>query len=326
MEAMTQVEPVPVIDARQLSTPERIKLLLSDLWIPYPAADAVLETLSECMEVPRGSEGQGMTLYGPKGAGKSWVAREFRDQHPRQPRTDHEAMRIPVLYFIVPAKATPDELYGAILKALGGPIGSKKDLHENVLKRLIAVETQVVIADEIQNLLSVSQKRIDAAINTLKVLPDELLERGATVSITLIGTSKALIVLESAEELHRRFPPSHFPLFDAPERDVALEQSSPGGGYRQFLAEVEGSIPLREASGLSSYTFAEFIFNHCGGYRHNIVHLLKASARYALRTNREQLSTELISEFIKKKSWSPPAVKNPEDAELTHKEYLSRAK
>jgi Bacterial TniB protein len=307
VEAMSLESPSEPSDLRQLSTPERTRLLLSNLWIPYPVAEDILEELEEWLEYPQGnSDPPGMTLYGPTGAGKSWVAKEFRDRHPREAGIGEEAMSIPVLYFVSPAKATPDEVYRSMLMALGGPIG-KGDLKTMLLNRLVQAKTKVVIADEIHNALSVSSKRMAAQINAIKNLPDELNEKSVTVGFLLVGTRRALAVIQTAEELYRRFPPRHLALFASPQANSKLDGEGPGGGMRQFLADLEEAFPLREVSGLSSYEFALFVFGKCGGYRHNIANLLKSSARYALRKGKEQLSEDLVEAFIKEKFWKPPA-------------------
>lgn len=180
-----------------------------EIWMPYAAADAVLERMQELFEQPSSHRTPGMLLHGDTNNGKTTVAHRFARQKNREaPQTAH-GPEVPVIYAQTPA--TPDlaTLYGGILRFVQAPFptGSRADRRlDQVLALLPQLQTRMLIIDEVHNVLSGTPAQRSQYLNALKFLSNEL-----RIPLVLIGTQEARLVIQTDQQLGNRFHPMHLP-------------------------------------------------------------------------------------------------------------------
>lgn len=144
----------------------------------------------------------GLLVMAPSGAGKSTLVESYEASFPRQ----HEAERtyIPVLLVSVPPSPTSRGLAGAILERLGAhrlQRGSSSERTAAVLDLVRKCGVEKVILNEAQHLF------YPPTVVAFRDLTDWLksLMEESGVCIVACGLPAAELVIDSNEQLHRRF-------------------------------------------------------------------------------------------------------------------------
>lgn len=272
-----------------LSDEERINRIRSPRWIGYPRSAKILSKLEELLTIPQSHRMPNLLIVGDTNNGKTMLVRKFCDKYPPNDNIEGEAAIVPVLYIHAPP--TPDEsrFYNTILEEINAPFKPSSKLSQKefqAIKLLKTVGLKVLIIDEIQQILAGSLNRQRAFLNVIKTLGNKL-----KVPIVGVGTAEAYRALQTDAQLSNRFEPAPLP------------QWKLDATYQALLASFETMIPLRSPSRLTEPSLAKQIYTMSEGYIGEISRILTNAAILAVKSGREQIDTQLLSDL----DWCAPS-------------------
>jgi type II secretory pathway predicted ATPase ExeA len=157
----------------------------------------------------RGQEVKGEYLAlitGQSGAGKSFLAEFYQSLHPVISNPDRDIT--PVIYVETPSKPTVASLMTAILTALKDldPMhGSKGEMNNRILKRLVTLGVELILIDEFQHFGEHGHAAMLEVSNWLKTLVIR-----AKIPIILFGLPKCESTIRSNQQLNRRVWDQHY--------------------------------------------------------------------------------------------------------------------
>lgn len=267
---------------------ERIKAIQMGSWIPYGRARQVLEQLEELIDHPRVIRMPHMLLVGPTNNGKTHILRRFVENHPRDANRQGDAAIIPAVFVDAPPTPERGELYNRILSAVGVPRRNGSTIPERehqIYKILPALQTKVLIIDEIQHLIAGGMIKQRDFRNAIKNLGNEL-----QISIVAAGVEDAFHAFASDPQLSNRFVPIPLPRWKLDEEFVSLVKT------------FEKRTPLRDPSSLASNEMLIKLHGMCDGLIGELHAIVKKAAIKAIRTGKERISIALLNDI----GWVPP--------------------
>lgn len=267
----------------ELSDSERIRHILGLRWIGYPRAKQVLENLDILMSHPKVHRMPNLLITAPTNNGKTAIVRRFAEMHPiiddlRAPKTI-----VPVLLVETPPGPEEGRLLSSILELLCKPLSPSARIDQRafqVKRMLAAVETKILIIDEIHNILTGGPSRQRHFLNFLKGLGNEL-----QIPIVAVGTEQARNAIRTDEQMANRFEEMALPIWHDNEE------------YARLLASFERLIPLRQRSYLTSRDLAVKILGLSEGTIGEIAQVIKRAAVYAIRTHAERITLECLNKI-----------------------------
>ncbi len=268
----------------------RVDLILgSECWIGYPRAQAVLGRLHQLYRYGPGRvRPPNAILVAPSNNGKSTLIERFRRDHPPPPGADEgaEAETLPVVVVQMPSEPTVTRFYAALLHELGaprlrtGPGRRKQDLERMALDILRAVQTRVLVIDELHNLLGGRQDARREFLNLLRYLGNDL-----RIPIVGAGTRDAHIAIRTDPQLENRFEPLTLPVWEAGEETATL------------VASFAASLPLRRPSpDLARAAVLRTLLERTGGVIGEVLSLLRAAAVTAIENGNERITAAVLAD------------------------------
>ena len=265
-----------VQEQAQLDDDARIRALLRDRWIDYPRATEALQRLERLLQTPQRERMPCLVLHGDSNIGKTLITAKFRRQHPS---AFDDAMGVdhhPIVAMQMPATPDQHRFYSALLFELGAPHNASARL--SVLERLSRdllrrIAPRMLIVDEVHHLLAGSWREQRASLNLLKYLANDL-----RLSIVLVGTSDAMLALETDAQMRSRFSPF----------EVARWRESED--LRRLLGAFERVLPLRRASDLAQRSIVQFLLAASEGLLGEVSRLLNEAAEMAIRDGSERVT------------------------------------
>lgn len=266
----------------ELSPMERLPHLREQWWIRHPRAQAALDKLEQVLTFGPGRvRPPNVLIVGPTNNGKTMVAEKFRRMHPPETSKNGEHEIIPVTFMQMPTEPSVRRFYASALDALNAPISrnnSTDRLERQTLDLLRAVQTRMIIIDELHNLLSGAHSRRAEFLNMLRFLGNEL-----RIPIVGLGTKHAQIAIRSDGQLENRFEPVPLPVWED-----NLE-------FARLLSSFEHALPLREASALAaSAELRSLILRRTGGLIGEVSAMLTSAAAFALMQGQERIDLSML--------------------------------
>lgn len=210
-----------------LPSMERLARLKMERWIGYTRANQALSKLQMLLsDEPGKLRPQNLLIVGASNNGKTMIAEKFHRMHPQQISDDGEHEVIPVLMMQMPAEATVNRFYTALLMKLGTPVGfhSRNNRHEILALQLMrAVGVRMLIIDEVHNLLGATANRQRELLNVLRFIGNEL-----RIPIVCLGIRDAYLAIRSDDQLENRFHPLLLPRWELGEDFARLMASIKG--------------------------------------------------------------------------------------------------
>ena len=278
--------------ALSLPDEQRIERIRRARWIGYTRAQAILTTLEDLLGYPRQPRMPNLLLYGETGNGKTFIVNRFAQRHPPDDNPEGDAAIVPVLVIQAPPLPSESRLYDAMLERLGAPYKSRDPVAKKqfqVLRLLRAVNTRMVIIDELHHALvgPANQQRI--VMNALKYLSNEL-----QLSLVGVGTREAIRAIQADPQLASRF------------HRVELATWHMDQEYRKLLASFERMLPLRKPSRLHKEPLATQLLAMTEGTIGELSILLKAAAISAVRSGIERIDAKVLAMV----EWQPPSMRH----------------
>ena len=131
----------------------------------------------------------------------------------------------------------------------------------------------MLIIDEVHHLLAGGHREQRASLNLLKYLPNDL-----KFSVVVVGTSDAMLVLETDAQTRSRFTPFEIPRWRESDQ------------FRRLLSAFERVLPLRRPSDLSQRSIVEFLLSTSAGITGEVSRLLNEAAELAITDASERIT------------------------------------
>jgi Cdc6-like AAA superfamily ATPase len=259
--------------------PIRASLLASiqrDRWIAYPAGTAGLRRLGELLATRPRVRMPCLLIYGVSGAGKSMLLEKFRRDYVAN-RPTRNGLR-PIVATQMPPLPILRSLYAEIVRTLGGPTRPGMrfyEMEETALGLLRQANPRMLIVDEIQHLLSCSNREQRAALNMIKYLSNE-----QRISIIAAGTHEALHVMRYDPQIASRFEQMELPVW------------SESNELRRFVAGYLALLPVTCQPDLIDQRFIEYLLLLTDGVTGRVIDLLRGAAIQTLAQKSKTLTLE----------------------------------
>ena len=256
----------------------RIRSLQRDRWIDYPRATEAIQRLERLLNAPQRERMPCLAMHGDSNIGKTLIVSKLRREHPS---TFNDLKGVECRQIIaMQMPATPDQhrFYAALLFELGAPhsmtasLSSLERLARDLLRRIAPC---MLIVDEVHHLLAGGHREQRASLNLLKYLANDL-----KFSVVVVGTSDALLALETDAQMRSRFTP-----FEIPRWRECDE-------FRRLLSAFERVLPLRKASNLAQKAVVEFLLAASGGLTGEVSRLLNEAAELAIVDATERITMQ----------------------------------
>jgi len=264
----------------ELSKVERVRSVLADRYIHHERVTDLIKHVEFRMHQPHGLRPTGTVVWSPSNGGKTALAEALVRRHRAREATSRHPAGKPIVTITMSGAREATEIYTRFLRELGMPhlsalTGSER--RHMALQLGQAANLSLLIVDEIQDVLLSTQRQQQLALVAIKDIMNSL-----KVHVLALGTMEALHALEADQHLKRRFQFRELPSW---RNDDYL---------RHFLEAYESTLPLKQRSNLGSPRMMKVIIKETEGVLGAIVDLLKYAAAFAIETETERITIELI--------------------------------
>jgi hypothetical protein len=264
----------------ELSTVERVRSVLADRYIHHERVSDLIKHVEFRMQQPKGVRPTGTVVWSPSNGGKTALAAALMRRHRAREATPQYPASRPIVTFTMSGAREAKEIYTRFLIALGMPhlsalTGSERRLM--AMKLGEAADLILLIVDEIQDVILSTERQQQLALLAIKDLMNSL-----KVHVLALGTEDARHALEADQHLKHRFQFRELPSW---RNDDYL---------RHFLEAYESTLPLKQRSNLGSPRMMKVIIKETEGVLGAIVDLLKYAAAFAIETETERITIDLI--------------------------------
>lgn len=275
----------------KLDDATRVLHILKEIFIYHPRALRVQQFINFLYKSPERYRPTGLCICGEPGSGKTAQLRAYERANPPFNASDG-GRRLPVLYVQMEEQPKPGSMYREMLNAAGVPwetYSQKVSARERVVRALRALETRIVLIDEVHNMCDTPNESTMA--KWLRMLSNHL-----RIPIVLSGTEAFMRVLDDMQMASR------WPFV------VELPLWTDSSEFQVFLNAWQRALPLRTASDLTAPEVRREILQETGGITDLIAKCLTYSAIAAIRLKRERITVDLLSWWR-----DPPMLEQPTD-------------
>ena len=262
---------------------ERITFILSDQWVGYDEAKAILKEFEGLITHPRNMRMPCRVLVGDSQNGKTTLLRRCIKLH--QPvHTEDEQIIFPALYFETPSEPDEGRLYSSILTAL--LVAHRQDaapekLLAKVVDRLTMLNVRLLMADEFHNMLQGTPRNQRQFLASLKSLLNML-----QMPFVAAGTGEVTTALATDTQFVSRF------------EKLELPRWGDNKSTRRMIKSLESVLPFPKPSGLSTESMATLIVGASGGALGGIVDIIKKAGVAAINDQAESITLDTLRTVI----------------------------
>jgi Cdc6-like AAA superfamily ATPase len=264
----------------ELGNEDRITAIYQAKWVPHPRAKRALDRLNFLYRYPKCARMQCLLIYGESGIGKTMVLEKFMREHSSAFDSDAGMARIPVVYVQMPPAPDEKRFYSQMMAAVGGPSAPDERLHRlegRTLRLYKQIAPRVIVIDEVHHLLSGTGREQRRSLNLLKFIANEL-----RICIVTVGTSDALLAMQTDQQVASRFEPCEIPRWGATNE------------FRSFLSTYAKGLPLHEPSEITDRESVNILLSRTDGITGRITLVLARAAEMAITRGAESISAEWI--------------------------------
>jgi len=237
---------------------------------------------------------QCLLIYGDSGMGKTMVLEKFMREHPSTFDKEAGMARIPIVAVQMPPAPDERRFYTQLMAAVGAPSGPDDRIHrleDRTIRLLRRIAPNVIVIDEVHHLLAGTPREQRRSLNMLKFLANEL-----RVCIVVIGTSDALVAVETDEQIASRFEPCHLPRWTATDE------------FRGFLAAYTKGLPLHEPSDVVGVESVNLLLSRSGGVTGRVTLILARAAELSISAGAESISSTWIEKASRDLDLAPLSI------------------
>jgi type II secretory pathway predicted ATPase ExeA len=264
-----------------LPSEERIRRIQAERWIGYARAETILGRLDELLQYPQRDRMPCLLLHAATGMGKTKLLRKFRRTHPPVFDSTVGVQKMQIVAMQMPPEPDEKSFYTQLLSSLDAPVRTSMNVHQmrHIVRDLLGfVGARMLIIDEVHTLLASTYRQQRILLNTLRYMANEL-----RIPLICAGTSDAKIALTTDEQLADRFEAYDLPLWQNDE------------AFMRLLVSFQSTFPLRRKSDLTSSASRRVLLDRTHGVTVRIVRLLEALAVDAVKTGKEQIDLDSLS-------------------------------
>jgi hypothetical protein len=251
-----------------------------DAWIPYRAADEILDQLEDLLTHPKVARMPFLAICSRTNNGKSRLLDLFMERHPADDNASGDAIHVPVLRIQCPGSPDESRLYDEIFRRVFvrvRPAMATRDKQSLVFGTLADIRVKMLIVDEANFAESGTIAKQKAFLNALRALSIEL-----RIPIVMAGTEEMMRVVRTIPAFENRAIPAFLPLWQSD-----LE-------FQQLLASFETIIPLKHPSMLSKKKFAILLHSRCEGTIGELKLLLGKLTELAIKSGEERITEDMV--------------------------------
>lgn len=261
---------------------ERIRKCREEVWIPYPAADMIIEELEMLFDHPKKDRMPNLLITGGTNNGKTSILNRFYKSHPDY--TASVSNVVPIIHFSAPISPSENALYEKILDFLRAPYGvndsaSRKEYQ--VLNMLKNIQTSVIVIDEFQDIYHGALREQRKFLAAIKHLGNEL-----KVPIVAAGIPEVQRTLSADPQMANRF------------ETLRLDKWKINEAFARLIMSFEKTLPLKEPSNLHKHNIRARLHYLSEGTLGELATVLKRAAIYALKNGKEHIDIEMFDAIV----------------------------
>lgn len=275
-------------DLLQASKEERINYINQDKWIGYPRSQQILDRLEDFISYPQVDRMPNLLIVGDSNNGKSQILKRFSDRYPMIVDEESYGNVQPVVLISAPPKPDENAFLIRLLEAMF--VGyAKNDSPEikkqQIIRRMQARKTRMIIIDEIQHLIAGSYNAQKSFLHSIKDLSNAL-----KIPIVGAGIEDAFHAIQVDAQLANRFQVEVLGRWKFDSRENRQE-------FAKLIASIEARMPLPEPSFLYKKPFIEQIHYLSEGLIGEVVLIIKQLATYAVRHDLDCIDESVFGEL-----------------------------
>jgi energy-coupling factor transporter ATP-binding protein EcfA2 len=261
-------------------------IMLNRLVIEYPRMRRAIKYIDDCRHLSKeAQEPECMLIIGDSGVGKSTIKNHYLSMNP--PKETQKGMSIPVLAVTTPIPAKMDSIAAAMLSALGDPLPNQGNLAAKTRRLYMLIKrckVELVFLDEFQHFIDRDRG------NVLHTVADWLKNfiTETKVPVILMGLPRCQEVLESNEQLRRRFSSR---LNILPFNWKATRRTE----FKKFLSVLQDNLPIESRITFASDAVAERFWAATNGNISQILKIVKGAVFIAHSRASEKLEQEMLA-------------------------------
>lgn len=266
----------------QKTDKDRIRFIDEPRWIGYGRAKLIMEQLESLLEAPKKTRMGNLLIIGDSNNGKTTLIERFYNLHGNATMDDEGKSCIPIILIEAPPRTEEKALYITILKEFVTtyrPTDSADKLRNQVIHLMGECKVKMLIIDELHSFLTGTPNKQRIVMNVLKHLSNQL-----KIPIIGVGTNDALTILHSDQQHSSRFTVADLSHWKLDKQFASL------------LASFELFLPLKNPSSLKTQEIAQKVYSISDGNLGNVHELLKACAKDAIKSGKEQIDAKIIDD------------------------------
>lgn len=267
-----------------LSDEERIRVVLTEKFIRYPMAQEILDHIEFLALQPPQTRAWGLGIVAPPGAGKTVLAKALVRQLTSAAEEGNQEQRqiMPVVSISMTGAREARTIDARILEALGSPqsfqmVAKPVEREQQVMRLLREARTKLLIVDEIQDVLTSTERQQRIALDHIKLIMNT-----AGIPVVVLGIQSAIEAMQVDPHLAERFDWKLLPIWKCDDET------------RDLLNALESVLPLREPSHLASQEKVRLLVKKSNGVLARLVRIINNAAVFAIMEKTERITEGLI--------------------------------
>jgi GTPase SAR1 family protein len=257
-----------------LPVDQRAMICLQDVFIDYPIAQSIFDTINYMLKVTNKVQAPCMLVWGDGGRGKTSIVKRLK--------TLNETQDEKLVFMSFRQNPNKYDFRDLLYSSFGMPIKRKYSSYDASKEFALTVQRmniRGIVIDEIHDALTLTAFQQKVNLSLLKNLSGD----PYNLSVFAFGIETASEALRLDPQLERRY-------LQWPLASWSLDED-----FRSFLAAYERLLPLKLPSELWSETLATRLHKLSGGHMDTVAKIIQVSAAEAVLSGAEKITLELIN-------------------------------